>query len=130
MRLLRTIAAVLIGLAFMAATTTVWAIVGRGGAHPYADLGVAGIGAVIGGWLTARTAPGAPYGHAAALASIVAVVALPTATGPPAASQPGWYPAAIGLVAVLGVLLGGKLRAAAASAEGPARTIQPGEQRD
>jgi hypothetical protein len=130
MRPLRTTAAIVMGLAFMAATTAVWTIVGKGGAHPYANLAVTGVGAVIGGWLTARTAPGSPYAHAAALAAIIAVIALPTSTGAPAASQPGWYPAAIGLIAVLGVLLGGKLRAAAASAERSLPAFRPGEQRE
>jgi hypothetical protein len=130
MRLLRSIVAIGIGLAFMAATTTVWAIVAKGAANPYANLAVTGVGAVIGGWLTARAAPGFPYAHAAALAALVAVIALPSATGPPLASQPGWYPAAIALIAVLGVLLGGKLRAAAASAEGSVRAFRPGEQRE
>jgi hypothetical protein len=47
------------------------------------------------------------------------VIAIPSVTGPPAPAYPSWYPAALGLIAVLGVLLGGKLRAAAASADGP-----------
>ena len=130
MRLLRSIVAIGLGLAFMAATTAVWTIVARGGAHPFANLAVAGVGAVIGGWLTARVASGFPYAHAAALAALVAVIALPSATGASQASQPGWYPAALALVAVLGVLLGGKLRAAAASSEGSAHALRPGEQRE
>jgi hypothetical protein len=130
MRLLRSIVAIAIGLGFMAATTAVWTIISRGGAHPYANLAVAAMGGVISGWLAARVAPGSPYAHAAALAAFVAVVALPSATGGSRGAQPGWYPAALALLAVLGVLLGGKLRAAAASAEGSAGAFQPGEQRD
>ena len=130
MSLLRSIVAVAIGLGFMAATTAVWAIVSRGGVSPYANLGVAGVGAVIGGWLAARVAPRFPYAHAAALAALVGVIALPSLTGPSQAPQPGWYPAALALVAVLGVLLGGKLRAAAASAERSAAAFRPGEQRE
>lgn len=136
MRIMRSLAAIIVGLGFMAATTTVWMIVAnatfmpggpevarassiRMAAYLYANLIVCGVGAVIGGWLAARIAPSAPYGHAAALAAIVAIVSIPSATGAPAPAHPGWYPAAIGLIGVLGVLLGGKLRAAAASAEGP-----------
>jgi hypothetical protein len=130
MRVLRSIVAIGLGLGFMAATTAVWAIVAKGGAHPFANLAVTGVGAVIGGWLAARAAPASPYAHAAALAALVAVIALPSATGGSQASQPGWYPAALALVAVLGVLLGGKLRAAAASADGPVRAFGPGEQRE
>jgi hypothetical protein len=88
-------------------------------AYLYVNLLVCGVGAILGGWLAARIAPSSPYAHAAALAAIVAVISLPSATGAPAPAHPGWYPAALGLVAVLGVLLGGKLRAAAAAAEGP-----------
>jgi hypothetical protein len=130
MRVLRSIVAIGIGLGFMAATTAVWTIVATAGAHPVATLAVAAGGAIIGGWLAARVAPGSPYAHAAALAALVAVIALPSATGVPQASQPGWYPAVLALVAVLGVLLGGKLRAAAASADGSARAFRTGEQRE
>jgi hypothetical protein len=52
------------------------------------------------------------------MAAVVAVLSITTVTGAPAPSYPGWYPSALGFVAVLGVLLGGKLRAAA-SAAGP-----------
>ena len=136
MRVLRSIAAIVIGLGFMAATTAVWTIVAnaallpggagvakasavRMAAYLYVNLAVCGAGAVLGGWLTARIAPSSPYGHSAVLAAIVAVVSVPSATGPAAPYEPQWYPAALGLIAVLGVLLGGKLRAAAASADGP-----------
>lgn len=136
MRVLRSIAAIVIGLGFMAATTAVWMIVADATLLPggpdiakpsavrtatflYVNLVVCGVGAVLGGWLAARIAPSSPYAHAAALAAIVAVIAIPSVTGPPASVHPSWYPAALGLIAVLGVLLGGKLRAAAASADGP-----------
>jgi hypothetical protein len=136
MRVLRSITAIVIGLGFMAATTAVWTIVANATLLPggpavakpsavrmatylYVNLVVCGVGAILGGWLTARIAPSSPYPHAAALAAIVAVIALPSATGAPAPAHPGWYPAALGLIAVLGVLLGGKLRAAAAAADGP-----------
>src|SRR5262245_49262139 len=131
MRIIRSIAAVVAGLGFLAATTTVGRLVGqvafgesREGisapaspdAYFYFTLVVLGIGAVIGGWLAARIATFAPYGHAAAMAAIVAVLTIELlAAAPPDPGQPGWYPSALGLVAVVGILLGGKLRAAASA---------------
>lgn len=115
----------------MAATTTVGGLVAQvafgetrdGISAPasttgffYVSLIVLGIGAVIGGWLAARIATFAPYGHAAAMAAIVAVLTIEVlAAAPPDPRQPGWYPSAVGLVAVVGILLGGKLRAAASA---------------
>lgn len=129
-RLVRSLAAIIVGVGFLAATTTVADLVAsvafgesREGitapASPagyfYVSLIILGMGAVIGGWLAARIASFAPYGHAAAMAAIVAVVSIEVTTGAPLPGQPGWYPSALGLVAVVGILLGGKLRAAAAS---------------
>jgi hypothetical protein len=128
MRILRSVAAIVVGLGFMAATVTVGTLVASAligdGAMPLAaylsvNLAVCGIGAILGGWLAARIASFAPYGHAAVMAAIVAVLSITTAPGAPAPAYPGWYPSVLGLVAVLGVLLGGKLRAAAASGAGP-----------
>lgn len=133
MRMIRSVAAILAGLGFMAATVTAGGLIASmafGGGAPagasssgppssflVANLATCGLGAVMGGWLAARFASYAPYGHAAVMAAIVAALSIGTATGAPAPGQPGWYPSALGLVAVLGVLAGGKLRAAAA---GPA----------
>jgi hypothetical protein len=119
MRILRSVASIVIGLGFLAATTRVVALVG--GANVYLSLFAGVVGAVLAGWLTARLAPSSPYAHAATLAVIVAVISVPSSTGAPAASQPSWYPAAIGLTAVLGILLGGKLRAAAAAPHHPSQ---------
>ena len=135
MRILRSIAAIAVGLGFMAATVRTGTLVasgliggGPGAPNPspmatatylYVNLAICGIGAILGGWLAARVASFAPYGHAAVMAAVVAVLSITTVTGAPAPSYPGWYPSALGFVAVLGVLLGGKLRAAAASAAGP-----------
>jgi hypothetical protein len=136
MRILRSVAAIAVGLGFMAATVTVGILVASaliGGGEPadgksfaaavalylYVNLVICGIGAILGGWLAARIASFAPYGHAAVMAAIVAVLSITTATGAPAPAHPGWYPSEHGIVAVLGVLLGGKLRAAAASPAGP-----------
>jgi hypothetical protein len=132
MRIIRSIAAILAGLGFMAATVTVGMLVSSlalGRENPevrltptdfsiflYLNLVFCGIGAILGGWLAARIGSTSPYAHAAAMAAIVAVLAINAATAVPTPGQPGWYPSALGLVAVSGVLLGGKLRAAAASA--------------
>ncbi len=130
MRIIRSIAAIMVGVGFMAATTTVGMLVAsvafgdtqKGISPPtepegffYVGLIVLGMGAVMGGWLAARIASFAPYGHAAAMAAIVAVLSIEVATAAaPTPGQPEWYPSALGLVAVVGILLGGKLRAAAA----------------
>jgi len=128
MRIMRSIAAIAVGLGFMAATVTVGTLVASaligGGAPPMAtylsmNLAICGIGAILGGWLAARIASFAPYGHAAVMAAVIAVGSITTVTGAPAPAYPGWYSSVLGLVAVLGVLLGGKLRAAAASGAGP-----------
>ena len=127
MRILRSVAAVASGLGFMAATVRVGvllasALVGtpqpsNAGLTAYLvlNLVICGAGAILGGWLAARIASFAPYAHAAVMAAIVAVLSVGTATGVPAAGSPSWYPSVLGLVAVFGVLLGGKLRAAAST---------------
>jgi hypothetical protein len=99
------------------------ALTGLPAAYLAANLATGALGAVLGGWLTARIAAVAPLGHAAVLAVFPATLALGAATtNMPAGPQPGWYPIAIGVIGVAGVLTGGKLRAAAAdaaAADGP-----------
>jgi hypothetical protein len=129
---LRSIAAVIAGFGFMAATVMVGTILatalflpaGVGGTAPAAavPVGLLGaglvttfLGAVFGGWLAARIGTAAPMAHAAALAALTAVLAVVSVYGPQGAGQPSWYPMATGAIGVAGVLLGGKLRAAAAS---------------
>jgi hypothetical protein len=128
-RLIRSIAAVLAGLGFMAATATVGMLVASlaldretpeirltataFSTFLFLNLVFYGIGGVFGGWLTARIGSSAPYAHAAALAALVALVSIDAAMAMPTPGQPGWYPSALGIVAVTCVLLGGKLRAAA-----------------
>lgn len=130
--MLRSLAAIAVGLGFMAATVRVGTLVASAlgaGAEPpasgasavylCANLVICGLGAVFGGWLAARIATFAPYGHASVMAAILAVLSITAETGAPAPGYPGWYPPVLSLIVVLGVLLGGKLRAAAASARGP-----------
>ena len=131
MRIIRSVAAVLAGLGFMAATATVGMLVASlalGRETPEVRLTptafstflflyvvFCGLGGVFGGWLTARIGASAPYAHAAALAAVVAVLSIEVALAMPTPGQPGWYPSLLGIVAVTGVLLGGKLRAAASA---------------
>jgi hypothetical protein len=136
MRGLRSIAAILAGFGFLASTVMVGSIVAMalfipgglrgaaGGAVPStipaaylaANLVVSAFGAVLGGWLAARIGTTAPFAHAVALAALVAAFSLASAIKGPEGPQPAWYPVAIGLICVAGVLTGGKVRAAAASA--------------
>jgi len=131
MRIIRSVAAVLAGLGFMAATATVGMLVASLALNretPEVRLTPAafstflflyvvfcGLGGVFGGWLTARIGSSAPYAHAAALAAVVALLSIEVAMAMPTPGQPGWYPSLLGIVAVTGVLLGGKLRAAASA---------------
>src|SRR3954447_20316518 len=130
-RIIRSIAAVLAGLGFMAANATVGMLVASialGRETPevrltpsafstflFLNLVFCGIGGVVAGWLTARIGSTAPYAHAAALAAFVGLFSIEAAMAMPTPGQPGWYPSVLGIVAVTGVLLGGKLRAAASA---------------
>jgi hypothetical protein len=84
-----------------------------------ANLAANALGAVLGGWLAARIAAFAPFGHAAVLAVFPATLAIGSAASAPAGPQSGWYSIVVGMVGVAGVLAGGKLRAAAAAGRGP-----------
>jgi hypothetical protein len=88
-------------------------------AYLAANLVTGALGAVIGGWLTARIAAFAPFTHAAVLAAMVAALTIAWEATMPRSSVPGWYAIVIGVIGVAGVLAGGKLRAAAADAGGP-----------
>ena len=122
---LRTIAAIVAGFGFMASTVMVGSIITTALFAPAsmpvfymtANLGVSLIGAVMGGWLAARIGASAPLAHAAALAALTAVLSVFSAWHAVDSAQPAWYPLVIGIIGVAGVLLGGKLRAAAAEAE-------------
>ncbi len=138
MRMLRSVAAIVAGYGVMSLTVIGGSIVAASlfvpgglpalGAVPPAGLPVAflaanlaanALGAVLGGWLTARIAAFAPFAHAAVLAVFPATLALGSVANAPAGPQTGWYPMLIGLVGVAGVLAGGKLRASAAAVDGP-----------
>lgn len=111
MRLLRTVAAIVVGIGFMALSRNV------ASSMPYlaASLGVSAFGALLGGWLTARTAPFAPFGHAVGLAAIIATLSIAAVMTAPASAVSVWIPGVVAFVDVTGALLGGWLRASAAA---------------
>jgi hypothetical protein len=135
---LRSIAAIVAGFGFMASTVMVGTIIATAlfmpggleaaatGAVPaappamylVASLVFSFLGAVLGGWLAARIGSAAPFAHACALAALTAVLSVISAVQAPAAAQPGWYAIVVGIIGVAGVLLGGRLRALAAAADG------------
>jgi hypothetical protein len=135
---LRSIAAIVAGFGFMASTVMVGTIIATalfwpGGSTTTAGqegialmpalfvaarLGMGFVAAVMGGWLAARIGDRAPFAHAVALAVLTAVLAVLSAPHAPAETPAGWYPWVVAILGVAGVLLGGKLRAAAAEATG------------
>jgi hypothetical protein len=111
--MLRSMTAVVLGFAFMAATVIVGTTIA--GTLFIPGLVIRAFGAVLGGWLTARAAPRAPLAHAAAVATLVLAMSVASAMSAPAGSpQPLWYTALIATIGAGGVLVGGGLRAAAA----------------
>ncbi len=77
-----------------------------------ANLAVSFVAALVGGWLTARMAPNAPMMHSAILGALLLVMSVVSArtqrTG-----QPSWYPMTLAAIGVVGVLIGGFLKASA-----------------
>jgi hypothetical protein len=136
MRILRSLVAILAGFWFMAATLWVGTLVatqlltpGSDGIAPASPppaylaalLAISALGSLMGGWLAARVAPFAPFGHACVLAVIYAVMSVNLLIGQDARLL-WWYLLARCVVGVIAVLLGGQLRAAAGSAGSRART--------
>jgi hypothetical protein len=123
-RPLRSLTAVVAGFGFMTTAVMIgtrltgWLLgaAGLGGALVAAGLIVAGLAALMGGWIAGRIAGYAPLQHAAALAALLAVLTTMMMAGDLPPGTPGWYPAAAGAVGVAGVLVGGWLRSAAAAA--------------
>lgn len=103
--------------AAMVGTTLAGALLGAAGlsgAIAVVSLAMNLLAAVLAGWLTGRIAGAAPFQHAAALAAVLGVLTVLTASAGPAPGQPAWYAPVAGVLGVTGVLLGGRLRAAAA----------------
>ncbi len=80
---------------------------------PYlvANLSLALLGAMAGGYLCAWIAPVSPLIHVIVLACLFGGLALATAiTSGPMPGQPSWYPWVIGIIGASGVMIGGILR--------------------
>ena len=108
MRLLRSVAAIVAGYGVISLTVIGGIIIATslfipggvqamtGGAPPpalpaaylAANLATCALGAVLGGWLTARVAAFAPLGHAAVLAVMVGVLTFGSAVAGPADPSP------------------------------------------
>jgi len=78
------------------------------------NLGFAVLAAVVAGWVTARLAGSRPRVAVGLLAVALVVVVLWGFTKP-ASQWPGWYPAVLALVGLVGALAGGFLRAGRAA---------------
>jgi hypothetical protein len=134
---IRTIAAVVAGFGFMVSTVMVGTIVATalfmpggppapGGSvaasmppmYLAATLVASFFGAVFGGWIAARIGAAAPFAHAALLAVLTALLSVVSAFQAQPGGAPAWYAIVVGIIGVAGILLGGKLRAAAAAAGG------------
>ncbi len=135
---LRSIVAIVAGFGFMTSTAMVGTILAAalfipGGARSLATGDVPAslpaayfaatfvtsfLGAVFGGWLAARIGASAPFAHAAALAVVVAIMSVASIFQAAPRAQPGWYAIVVGIIGMSGILLGGKLRASAASSSG------------
>jgi hypothetical protein len=77
-----------------------------------ANLVMSAMGAMLGGWVTARMAPNAEMAHVLALASLMILASLPglLGYGESQADQPQWYIWALPILGVSGAILGGWLR--------------------
>lgn len=125
MRILRSLVAIVAGFWFIAATQWVGTLVATTVFAPgpaalpagylVALLAIGTLGSLMGGWLAARAAPFAPFGHACVLAAIYAVMSFNLLMRPVDFRGLWWYLVARGVAGVLAVLIGGKLRAAAAA---------------
>ena len=75
-----------------------------------ANLTVSTLAAVVGGYVTARMAPGRSMVHVAVLALLILALSAMSARAPPSAGQPGWYNRILPLLGLVGVVVGGVLR--------------------
>jgi hypothetical protein len=76
-----------------------------------ANLLISLIGAILGGWVTARVAIYSPMIHVGILALLIVVMSVASARKQGTAGQPSWYPMTITVLGIAGVLLGGLLQA-------------------
>lgn len=126
MRPLRSLTAIVAGFGFMTTAVLIGTnligvllhAAGLANLMIAAGLVVAGLAAVMGGWIAARIAGVAPFQHATALAALLAILTTMMLGGELPPGTPRWYPAIVGGVGVAGVLVGGWLRSAAGDASG------------
>lgn len=78
-------------------------------AYLAANLLVSLLGAIAGGWITARLAWSSPGTHVLILAGIMLAMSIATLMQGAQEGQPGWYPLAIAAIGLAGVLMGGSL---------------------
>jgi hypothetical protein len=119
MTVLRSAVAVVAGIGFLMTAS----LVGGTLSTVVARLMVGGLAALIAGWIAARLAPFSPFGHAVVLALIVAAASISVFAGGPAPAA--GFTAIAGAVAVVFILVGGAIRAAAGAARGTLNTRQP-----
>src|SRR5438552_17254924 len=70
-----------------------------------ANLALSFVGAMFGGWLCARLAPGSPLIHAAVLVVLLLVMSAISAKSQ-GRNQPSWYPWTIGVAGTAGIFIG------------------------
>lgn len=77
-----------------------------------ANLVMSAMGAMLGGWVTARMAPAAEMAHVLALAVLIVLMSLPglLGYGESQADQPVWYIYSLPVLGVGAAILGGWLR--------------------
>ena len=77
-----------------------------------ANLVIFAMGALVGGWVTARMAPSREMAHVAALAALSLLMSLPglLGYGESQADQPVWYIYLLPVLGVTATLIGGWLR--------------------
>jgi predicted MFS family arabinose efflux permease len=76
-----------------------------------ANLLISLIGAILGGWVTARVAIYSPMIHVGILALLIVAMSFLSARKQGSTGQPSWYPMTIAVLGIAGVLLGGVLAA-------------------
>jgi hypothetical protein len=77
-----------------------------------ANLVVSAMGAMLGGWVTARMAPAAEMAHVFALVLLILLMSVPALLGygPGVEVQPMWYKITLPILGMSGAILGGWLR--------------------
>jgi hypothetical protein len=111
MRIARSLVAVLAGFGFLMFA----GFVAGGLSTTIAKLLIAALSAFMAGWMTARLAEFSPMGHATVLALFAAAASFSLIAG---GNTGGWYATISTVISVIGILLGGWIRAAADRARG------------